>query len=558
MDIEKQIQASLKGDKEAFGTIVSQYQGVVCATAYSVTGNVHQSEDIAQEAFVVAWQRLGDLRDVGKLPAWLCGIARNIAKNLQRRMERDPLGRAGELSPVDAPESVDLVAALDDKEREALVWKTIEAIPLEYREPLVLFYREGQSVRNVAAALGVSEDCAKQRLARGRKMVKGHIAQVVETTLERTKPGTDLSTAVMGMLPVIVVQSAAAGTLGATTAKGAGAAGGLSAASMTALAGLAGPVIGTGGAFLGMWMSIRNSPSLRARRFMLKFVGYGWAAVWIFLGYLGACSAMFADDLSLKYLLCGLGWIAYVPALVIAIIYGNQGIARIAKEDFHAPIEESALSLRSVHITFGWTLAVAVIGSLGALWWLDTVPGASAIKTPAAIGLVLVHLAYAMLFRHGVRISRDQAAFDANPPIIRIDPQSGAPRPSPRVIFWNDLGALIGAVLGPMAGPITISFVSGRYVLGMIEVVVSIAVIAFGVTMARNPSHRRAGLVSVCFFMGPFCGGAWALSATATETSVYGPQMNPYWIAAIALAVYWVIGFTLYRMLPRADAQDQG
>ena len=54
MNTKKMVQASLRGDRQAFAEIVSRYQGVVCATAYSVTGHVQQSEDVAQEAFLVA------------------------------------------------------------------------------------------------------------------------------------------------------------------------------------------------------------------------------------------------------------------------------------------------------------------------------------------------------------------------------------------------------------------------------------------------------------------------------------------------------------------------
>ncbi len=62
------------GDREAFGQIVERYQSLVCSLAYSACGNLSRSEDLAQETFVTAWQRLGELREPSKLRAWLCGI----------------------------------------------------------------------------------------------------------------------------------------------------------------------------------------------------------------------------------------------------------------------------------------------------------------------------------------------------------------------------------------------------------------------------------------------------------------------------------------------------
>ncbi len=86
---------SRAGDREAFGQIVERYQALVCSLAYSACGNLSRSEDLAQETFVTAWQKLGDLREPAKLRAWLCGIVRNLAANTARREQRRG-GRAGD------------------------------------------------------------------------------------------------------------------------------------------------------------------------------------------------------------------------------------------------------------------------------------------------------------------------------------------------------------------------------------------------------------------------------------------------------------------------------
>ena len=68
---------SLNGGRDAFRQIVERYQTLVCSLAYSATGSVSQSEDVAQETFVSAWKDLRSLREPGKLRSWLCAIARN-------------------------------------------------------------------------------------------------------------------------------------------------------------------------------------------------------------------------------------------------------------------------------------------------------------------------------------------------------------------------------------------------------------------------------------------------------------------------------------------------
>jgi len=78
------VNASLTGDREAFGQIVARYQSLVCSLAYSATGSLNQSEDLAQETFLAAWRELRGLREPAKLRAWLCGIARNLVNNSLR------------------------------------------------------------------------------------------------------------------------------------------------------------------------------------------------------------------------------------------------------------------------------------------------------------------------------------------------------------------------------------------------------------------------------------------------------------------------------------------
>jgi len=94
---------SLTGNREAFGEIVARYQSLVCSLAYSSTGSLSQSEDLAQETFLAAWRHLGDLREADKLRAWLCRIARNLICDALREQGREPTHAGESLDSV--PES---------------------------------------------------------------------------------------------------------------------------------------------------------------------------------------------------------------------------------------------------------------------------------------------------------------------------------------------------------------------------------------------------------------------------------------------------------------------
>src|SRR5436190_1152033 len=91
------VSACLSGDREAYSRIVERYQDLLCSLAYSATGSVSESEDLAQEAFVEGWRQLHSLREPEKLRSWLCGILRFKVGRLRRSMGREPVRQAEDL-----------------------------------------------------------------------------------------------------------------------------------------------------------------------------------------------------------------------------------------------------------------------------------------------------------------------------------------------------------------------------------------------------------------------------------------------------------------------------
>jgi RNA polymerase sigma factor (sigma-70 family) len=219
------VQRSLSGDREAFGQIVARYQLLICSLAYSATGCLGQSEDLAQETFITAWKRLGHLRQRHSLRAWLCGIARNRINNALRREGHEPLRNAEPLDAIQdsvAPGPLPHDHAISNEEA-AILWRSLERIPAIYRETLILFYREHQSVGKVAEHLELTEDTVRQRLARGRKLLQEQVLGFIEGALERSNPGKAFTLAVLASLPGLAL-SANAAAAGATAVTGSAAA----------------------------------------------------------------------------------------------------------------------------------------------------------------------------------------------------------------------------------------------------------------------------------------------------------------------------------------------
>jgi len=242
------VQAAREGSHDAYRQIVARYQSLICSLAYCGTGNVTRSEDIAQDTFVTAWRGLCDLRDPASLRVWLCGIARNLTSNSQRHSAREPAEIGGPLDSLREVASPDPspVDQATRKEEEAILWRAVGRIPENYREPLILYYREQRSVARVAEKLGLSEDATKQRLARGRALIQEQLLALIEGTLQRTTPGSAFTNAVISVLPALGTSMAAAvatSTAKASTAtKAVSSAGGagFGAALMGLFAGIAG------------------------------------------------------------------------------------------------------------------------------------------------------------------------------------------------------------------------------------------------------------------------------------------------------------------------------
>ena len=277
------VSASLSGNRDAFGQIVARYQSLVCSLAFSATGSLSASEDLAQETFVTAWKQLAGLREPEKLRAWLCGIARNLINNSLRKQGREPSHRAEsleEISESHSPEPLPVEQAISNEEL-AILRRSLEKIPEIYREPLVLFYREHQSIEAVAQNLELSEDAVKQRLSRGRKLLHQEVLAFVEGALARTNPGQAFTLGVLAALPVSVATSAKAATAAVVAAKTGATATGATFASVLAV--LVGPVIGLIGGYIGLRSSLKAAQTSRERSSLICYNKTIIAAVIIFV-----------------------------------------------------------------------------------------------------------------------------------------------------------------------------------------------------------------------------------------------------------------------------------
>jgi len=200
----------LVGEAEAFGELVKKYQGIVFGLAFHFVKNYADAEDLAQEAFLKAYQQLGQLKDRRKFSSWLRQITANLCRNfIQRKndlldhselVDTTPEGQqVGDLADVmDATPTPDRVA--EAHQLHQLVHHAIEKLSEPHRLTVTLFYMDGLSVKEVANFLDVSPSTVKSRLHYARKQLKERMMTMVEDVFQQTKPGAEFTERVMALL----------------------------------------------------------------------------------------------------------------------------------------------------------------------------------------------------------------------------------------------------------------------------------------------------------------------------------------------------------------------
>ena len=161
-DLLRALQA---GDEDAFTTLYRRWQGAVYRYALRMSASPALAEDVTQEVFMVLLRRSdGYDPSRGQLSSYLHGIARNMARRrLERERGLEPLG--------DEAGTDDPMADLARREQRDLVWDGLLALPLHYREAVVLCDLQGLSYEEAATALGCAMGTVRSRLHRGREQL---------------------------------------------------------------------------------------------------------------------------------------------------------------------------------------------------------------------------------------------------------------------------------------------------------------------------------------------------------------------------------------------------
>jgi RNA polymerase sigma-70 factor (ECF subfamily) len=166
------VEASLKGDKSAFGEIVNRYQKMVGRTVKGMLGDTVYSEDIGQEVFINLYHSLSGFRGEAKLSTYIQKIAVNLTLNEIKRRKRffSTFSQAGnhEMHEFDIADS----NAEEREDAREVVSKALQKLEPKFRIILTMRMLQGYSTKETAEILNLPMGTVLSRLSRAQEQIK--------------------------------------------------------------------------------------------------------------------------------------------------------------------------------------------------------------------------------------------------------------------------------------------------------------------------------------------------------------------------------------------------
>lgn len=161
-----------RGNRAAYGELVHRYENKLKRTIYRMVGNLQTSEDLTQEAFLKAYDRLSDFDVSRRFGPWLFQIGVNGAVDWLRRSRKRAAVSLHQVRPDGSALEIPVDDARDHLDLSQEVQHVLAKIPLQYRTVLTLRDLEGFSTSEVAAIVGREDATVRWRLGKAREMFR--------------------------------------------------------------------------------------------------------------------------------------------------------------------------------------------------------------------------------------------------------------------------------------------------------------------------------------------------------------------------------------------------
>ena len=180
------IQKCLDGDAAAFGLLVDKYKGSVYGLAYAKLGDFHDGQDMTQEVFLKAYQKLRTLKRWDKFLSWLYAITSNSCKDFLRSKASRPDGEYVADQEKERFDKISIDSHHEDKLHQTLR-EALSELPEIHRQVWSLHYLGGLSCREIAQFLGVSPHAIAMRLSRARAKLRKEMLTMMHSSFDGQK-----------------------------------------------------------------------------------------------------------------------------------------------------------------------------------------------------------------------------------------------------------------------------------------------------------------------------------------------------------------------------------
>ncbi len=159
LDDRELITRFLAGERDCFGLLVRRHASPLWATLRRNLRDDEEARDVYQETWLRAFERIGTLRDAGRLRSWLLSIALNLVRQGHRR--RDNIQDLAALSEAEPVVHQDAAQALEAQDEHTFLRSRIALLPPRQREVLDLRMNHGLSHTETAAMLGITDESSR-------------------------------------------------------------------------------------------------------------------------------------------------------------------------------------------------------------------------------------------------------------------------------------------------------------------------------------------------------------------------------------------------------------
>jgi RNA polymerase sigma-70 factor (ECF subfamily) len=166
--------AAILGNLGAFDELVLRYRAAVVRAAQAIVGR-NDAEDVAQDAFLLAFKALPSIEDPTKFPAWLGAITRNRALRFGKREKQRQTGRVDlDEFLLEQVEALARPLASNENDNEELR-SALENVQSDYALVLRLRFLDEMPLKRIAAFLGVTVSTVKWRVFRGKQLLREQV-----------------------------------------------------------------------------------------------------------------------------------------------------------------------------------------------------------------------------------------------------------------------------------------------------------------------------------------------------------------------------------------------